>query len=281
MWIDCGFIFEGENEKHLDVTSVSLVNLVTLERKEIDYKDFRQAVIAGKMVSQTISKKDLVNSPHLILKPSTNKLLNQYRRPVSKKLDFYSTIIVNGVRKIKGYNCMLFIGNTIPITVEYNCIIDTFKFSFRGLDISTLCSTSVIDNLLLRLRENDINRLVSNYITYKGNNYIEYFNGLCEIICGEELNIVLPTNCRCFYFRPDFTVKKFYTLVVPKGIRKIIDIKEYTIVYLSKEMDASVLLEYANRAVMEIKNIDSITSITEVLNNYFSKFYYNIELRLY
>lgn len=281
MWIDYGFIFEGENEKHLDVTSVSLVNLVTLERKEINYSDFRQAVISGEMVSQTISRKDLVDSPHLILKFLTNKLLNQYRRPVNKKLDFYSTIIVNGVRSIKGYNCMLFIGNTIPITVEYNCEIDTFKFSFRGLDISTLCSTSVIDNLLLRLREDDINIMLSNYVTYKGNNYIEYFNGLCEIICGEELNIVLPTNCRCFYFRPDFTVKKVYTLVVPKGIKKIIDIKEHTIVYLSKEMDASVLLEYSNRAVMEIKNADNLISITEILNNHFSKFYYNIELRLY
>jgi len=281
VWIDYGFIFEGENEKHLDVTGVSLVNLLTLERKEINYSYFRQAVITGEMVSQTMSRKDLVASPHLILKLSTNKLLNQYLRPVNKKLDFYSTVIVNGVRKIKGYNCMLFIGNTIPITVEYNYSIDTFKFRFRGLDISTLGSTSVVDNLLLRLRENDINRILSNYITYKGNNYIEYFNGLCEIIYGEEHNIVLPTNCRCFYVRPDFTIKKFYTLVVPKGIRKIIDIKEYTIVYLSKEMDASVLLEYANRAVMEIKNIDSLTSITEILNNYFSKFYYNIELRLY
>jgi hypothetical protein len=281
MWIDYGFIFDGESEKHLDVTGVSLVNLVTLERKEINYSDFRQAVIAGEIVSQTMSRKDLVASPHLILKLSTNKLLNQYFRPVNKKLDFYSTIIVNGVRKIKGYNCMLFIGNTIPITLEYNCEIDTFKFSFRGLDISTLGNTSVVDNLLLRLRENDTNIMLSNYITYKGNNYIEYFNGLCEIICGEEYNIVLPTNCRCFYFRPDFTVKKVYTLVVPKGIKKIIDIKEYTIVYLSKEMDASVLLEYANRAVMEIKDIDNLTSITEVLNNYFSKYYYNIELRLY
>ena len=281
MWIDYGFIFEGESEKHLDVTGVSLVNIVTLERKEINYSDFRQAVITGEMISQTISKKDLVDSPHLILKFSTNKLLNQYRRPVNKKLDFYSTVIVNGVRNIKGYNCMLFIGNTIPITVEYNYSIDTFKFRFRGLDISTLGNTSVVDNLLLRLRENDINIMLSNYVTYKGNNYIEYFNGLCEIICGEELNIVLPTNCRCFYFRLDFTVKKFYTLVVPKGIKKIIDIKEHTVVYLSKEMDASVLLEYANRAVMEIKNAYNLISITEVLNNHFSKFYYNIELRLY
>ena len=158
---------------------------------------------------------------------------------------------------------------------------ETFKFRFRGLDISTLGNTSVVDNLLLRLRENDTNIMLSNYITYKGNDYIEYFNGLYEVICGEEHNIVLPKNCRCFYFKPDFTVKKVYTLVVPKEIRKIIDIKEYTIVYLSKEIDASVLLEYANRAVMEIKNIDSLTSITEVLNNHFSKFYYNIELRLY
>ena len=281
MWVDYGFVFEGENEKHLDVTGVNLVNLLTLERKEIDYKDFRQAVIAGEMVSQTLSRKDLVDSSHLVLKLSTNKLLNQYLRPVNKKLDFYSAIIVNGVRSIKGYNCMLFIGNNIPITVEYNCRIDTFKFSFRGLDISTLDSTNVVDNLLLRLRENDINRILSNYITYKGNDYIEYFNELYEVIYGEEYNIILPTNCRCFYFRLDFTIKKFYTLVVPKGIKKIIDIKEYTIVYLSKEMDASVLLEYANRAVMEIKNIDSLTSITEVLNTHFSKYYYNIELRLY
>jgi hypothetical protein len=281
VWIDYGFIFEEENEKHLDVIGVSLVNLVTLERKEINYSDFRQAVITGEMVSQTISRKDLVDSPHLILKLSTNKLLNQYCRLVNKKLDFYSTVIVNGVRSIKGYDCMLFIGNTIPITVEYNCRIDTFKFRFRGLDISTLGNTSVVDNLLLRLRENDTNIMLSNYITYKGNNYIEYFNGLCEIICGEEYNIVLPANCRCFYFRPDFTVKKVYTLVVPKGIKKIIDIKEHTVVYLSKETDSSVLLEYANRAVMEIKNAYTITSITEILNNYFSKFYYNIELRLY
>ena len=203
---------------HLDVTGVSLVNLLTLERKEINYSDFRQAVIAGELLSQTMSRKDLVNSSHLILKPSTNKLLNQYFRPVNKKLDFYSTTIVNGVRNIKGYSCMLFIGNTIPITIEYNCRADTFKFSFKGLGISTLGSTSVVDNLLVRLRENDASKIVGNYITCKGSGYIEYFNGLCEIICGEEQNIVLPTNCRCFYFRPDFKVVNFYTLVVPKGI---------------------------------------------------------------
>lgn len=46
-------------------------------------------------------------------------------------------------------------------------------------------------------------------------------------------------------------------------------------------MDANVLLEYANRSVMEIKDADSLTSVVEILNNHFSKYYYNIELRLY